>query len=132
MNSIMKLYSALAEKMGLTVRTDPKISANMLFFYDAAQNPVHIIYFRVRNSTDGFWGLTENQLDFLATGGTGFTVLLISKSNIYSLTKNDVRHIRSTFKLQADGDYRINARDLVKLPVAAYKLWPDAAEHNIA
>lgn len=132
MNSIMSLYSALAEKMGLTVQTDPKISRNMLFFCDAMQTPVHIIYYKVRNSTAGFWGLTENQLDFLASGGTGFTVILISKSTVYSLTQNDVRHIRSTFKLQADGDYKINERDLAKLPVAAYKLWPNAAGYNIA
>lgn len=60
----------------------------------------------------GFWGLTENQLTRLENADVRWFVVLLLRSPIagYLLTSDEVRrHVDDgSFKLSADGDFRIN------------------------
>lgn len=122
MNDIVKLIKDLIPKMGLKCVAAPTPARNILYITDNAGNNVHAIYYKVRNSSVGFWGLTDNQLNSLNNLSVDYTVMLISKNFVYTLSKTDIPLIQRNLNLANDGDYKINEKDLSAYNCGVYQL----------
>lgn len=107
----IKIMKKIVTDLGFIVTKNSR--SNIITITDKGNVTQRVIYFKNRNSENGFWGPTKVGITQLLSN-TNADLMLISENDVYVLDQVGISKIPDIFSLNKNNQYLINELQLTQ------------------